>query len=483
MRNTNLALYAPLMYGLPYSSNIFTQSSSGESKKRGWTPKPNSNFSSDEEGTAERTFGDIGDREKGGGRTERGEFSFASGSPSLSSNGYYGRNNTLAGLGQFGKTLGINAGVVGAGLLAAGAPTGVAINAALASAMNPASFAGAFGQLGATALGVDTHSKAQQMAGGIVSTLGGLIAGPVGGILGAIAGPFVGDALADVTNSRSFEKSRDIAESLAGGYSAGRTLGTGFAKEMEANAKYGDILGAGSLAMNAAAMAAQRSGVFSNPRSNFDKVNGPQAMARAAMEEQGVAGGWETQARINAAMNPAAVEAAKVGLDVARASGITTSVQTPGTASVRDSLNDLSRSQAALSNPAVAASIGAAQKATVAANIGQDSFSQPSMSTSQSTTGGSTSSDSRGGGINNVAKGGSNKNSGGDWGGNWGGMMQAGIDAAIGALGGGGMLGGDNDGFGGGGRGSSGGGGNSSGNGGGKGTGNSSSGKGGSHKN
>lgn len=468
MRNTNLAVYAPLMYGLPYSSNIFTQSSSGESKKRGWTPKLNSNFSSDEEGTAERTFGDIGERGKGGGRTERGEFSFASGSPSLGSNGYYGQSNVLAGLGQFGKTLGVNAGVVGAGLLAAGAPTGVAINAALASAMNPASFAGAFGQLGATALGVDTRSKAQQMAGGIVSTLGGLIAGPVGGILGAIAGPFVGDALADVTNSRSFEKSRDIAESLAGGYSAGRTLGTGFAKEMEANAKYGDVLGAGSLAMNAAAMAAQRSGVSSNPRSNFDKVNGPQAMARAAMEEQGIAGGWETQARINAAMNPAAVEAAKVGLDVARASGITTSVQTPGTVSVRDSLNDLSRSQTALSNPAVAASIDATQKATVAANIGQDSFSQPAMNeVSSSSAGGSS---SWGGGIDNSPKGAGSKNSGGGgWGGfdSIGGAMQGAINAGMNAIGKG-----------------SGGGGNSSGSGGGgKDTGNSSSGKGGSHKN
>lgn len=448
--DSNLSYYAPLMYGLPYSSNIFTQSSSNTSNKRGWAPKPDSNFSS-EKGTAEETFGDIGDTSRGG-RTERGEFGFSSGGPSVGSTGYYGRQNTLAGLGQFGKTLGINAGVVGTGLLAAGAPTGFAINAALGAAMNPASFAGALGQLGATALGVDTRSRAQQVAGGLIGSLGGLIAGPVGGILGAIASPFIGDALGDFTNSRSYEKSRDIAENLAGGYSAGRTLGTGFAKEMEANAKYGDVIGAGSLAMNAATNAAQRSGVNTNPRSNFDKVNGPQAMARAAMETQGVAGGWETQARINAAMNPVAVEGAKLGLDVARAAGISTSVQTPGARSVRDTLNDLSRSQAALSNPTLAASIDATQKATVAANIGQESFSQPSMSTS--TSEGSSSAGSWGGGIDNSSKGNSSKNSAGSWAGfgSIGGMMQGGIDAAMGAMGRGGSGSGDHSSSGGGGK-------------------------------
>lgn len=371
----DLSYFAPLIYGLPYSSNLFTQGT----QKRGWSPKPDVNYSSSEKGTAEATFGDMGSRGGDGGNTAQMNIGYGA---NPSANSYYGRQNTLTGLGNFAKSLGLSAGTVGAGLLAAGAPTGFALNAAINSAFNPMAFAGAFGQLGATAVGVDTRNTKQNVIGGLLGGLGGMVLGPVGGILGAIAAPFVGDMFGDLTNSRSYEKVRDIAEDLAGGYSAGRTLGTGFTKEMEANAKYSDVLGQGTLALNAAELAAQRSGVASNPRSNFDPVTGPQAMAREALEEQGVAGGWETQARINAAMKAPAVEAAKTAIDVARAAGLTptTTVQAVGAPTAQAVVNTVSSSNVPSS---VSAAVNNAQK--VSTTINKDSFNQPSLSSSPDT--------------------------------------------------------------------------------------------------
>lgn len=419
-------MYAPLMYGLPYSSNLFTKATnSGKKTGRGWS---SSNFVQDTSpvnnpNSLDNYHSSSGD---GGGNLPSMNFSYATGSSRKDgwSNPYQDAW-TSQGLKDFVGGIGMNAGVTaGAGALA-GLPLSQAIGLGLSAGFNPGSMFSGLGGLAATSIGVQSNPTANA----VISTLGGLAFGPIGGLIAGAAAPFISEGIADAFNQREHEKVRDTLEDMSDGYRQGRTLGTVAATTMDKLNGFGAFLGNGSIA-NYVADQVNRAA----PPGQFDPI-ASQAIQRAVLEENGITG-WEAQATINnARFNPEVVGAIAASMDVLgedRAKAVrdalkespapVTSVQGAGT--VAQTLTDLAQSSFALSNPAVSDMLNTAQTVLEATSLGQQSFAQPEMSSSNSVGQSYSGSDASGFGFSG--------NSGSGGGGHYGGSATQGAIGSVG---------------------------------------------------